>query len=493
MTSSVEMANEENRSVEKNCGGDGAGVSGKMEEAVTLKKGPWTAAEDAVLIEYVKKNGEGNWNAVQKNTGLARCGKSCRLRWANHLRPNLKKGAFSPEEEKLILQLHAKYGNKWAKMATLLPGRTDNEIKNFWNTRVKRRQRQGLPLYSDELEYPSTPTTPATPSTPTTPTAPTTTKFDFLKQNHYHHHSLPPTPPPHSPLSSPIEHKPTFNAFPSFDSSSLPLSFTFQRPPPVLCNPLRFKRYRTSPRYPLQVSPTPTSSATLENQNHTSNAAQLIDVDAFKFPLQLNPATSQFFQTPLLDSDQRVSSSPSVFPTRLELPSNQFSQPLEPEIKFDMLMNDPASHTSSDFLGDILMEAEAFASGHTSNKRSYSNVNEENYLLDDLPLSSLNWSSTTSGLRPREETQDLSKCTSEDLSLFDEMPSTLQIPDWQWHNESAAAAAGMSNVQTSNSIMPHDNLGLDMKPMASPFPITTTTNHNESTSYYTWDNLPGLC
>ncbi|CAO2182565.1 unnamed protein product [Urochloa humidicola] len=112
-----------------------------------LKKGPWTSAEDAILVDYVKKHGEGNWNAVQKNTGLFRCGKSCRLRWANHLRPNLKKGAFTPEEERLIIQLHAKMGNKWARMAAHLPGRTDNEIKNYWNTRIKRCQRAGLPIY----------------------------------------------------------------------------------------------------------------------------------------------------------------------------------------------------------------------------------------------------------------------------------------------------------------------------------------------------------
>jgi myb proto-oncogene protein len=94
-------------------GGGGAEGSG----GVALKKGPWTAVEDAILTEYVRKHGEGNWNSVQRNTGLARCGKSCRLRWANHLRPNLKKGAFSPDEERLILELHAKYGNKWARMA----------------------------------------------------------------------------------------------------------------------------------------------------------------------------------------------------------------------------------------------------------------------------------------------------------------------------------------------------------------------------------------
>lgn len=128
------------------------GKSGGSEDGgLVLKKGPWTSAEDAILVDYVKKHGEGNWNAVQKFSGLSRCGKSCRLRWANHLRPNLKKGAFSAEEERLIVELHAKMGNKWARMAAHLPGRTDNEIKNYWNTRIKRRQRAGLPLYPAEL------------------------------------------------------------------------------------------------------------------------------------------------------------------------------------------------------------------------------------------------------------------------------------------------------------------------------------------------------
>ncbi|KAK1396102.1 Transcription factor MYB97 [Heracleum sosnowskyi] len=125
-------------------GGEGVGH-------MVLKKGPWTAAEDTVLLEYVKRQGEGNWNAVQKNSGLQRCGKSCRLRWANHLRPFLKKGPFTPDEEKTIIDLHSKIGNKWARMAAQLPGRTDNEIKNYWNTRLKRRQRAGLPVYPMDL------------------------------------------------------------------------------------------------------------------------------------------------------------------------------------------------------------------------------------------------------------------------------------------------------------------------------------------------------
>ncbi|KAE8725484.1 Transcription factor MYB34 [Hibiscus syriacus] len=141
-----------NQVCRQNEGGVGLNNNGSEEGGVILKKGPWTAAEDAILAEYVRSHGEGNWNALQKNTELARCGKSCRLRWANHLRPNLKKGAFSPEEERIIIELHAKMGNKWARMATQLPGRTDNEIKNYWNTRVKRRQRRGLPLYPPDIQ-----------------------------------------------------------------------------------------------------------------------------------------------------------------------------------------------------------------------------------------------------------------------------------------------------------------------------------------------------
>ncbi|XP_057472683.1 transcription factor MYB101-like isoform X2 [Actinidia eriantha] len=141
-----------------------------------VKKGPWTAAEDAVLVEYVRNHGEGNWNAVQRNCGLKRCGKSCRLRWANHLRPNLKKGGFSPEEERLIIELHAKIGNKWARMASQLPGRTDNEIKNYWNTRVKRLQRANLPMYPDDINPQQQQTHPNT-STPPPPSLSSSSKF----------------------------------------------------------------------------------------------------------------------------------------------------------------------------------------------------------------------------------------------------------------------------------------------------------------------------
>lgn len=94
-----------------------SGDEGSADGGLALKKGPWTSVEDEILADFVTKHGEGNWNAVQKHTELRRCGKSCRLRWSNHLRPGLKKGPITKEEEDLIVQMHLTMGNKWAQMA----------------------------------------------------------------------------------------------------------------------------------------------------------------------------------------------------------------------------------------------------------------------------------------------------------------------------------------------------------------------------------------
>ncbi|XP_062184145.1 transcription factor MYB17-like [Phragmites australis] len=107
-----------------------------------IKKGPWTPEEDKLLVDYVQANGSGSWRLLPKLAGLNRCGKSCRLRWTNYLRPDIKRGPFTPEEHNSILQLHAIVGNKWSMIAAQLPGRTDNEIKNYWNTHLKKQLRQ---------------------------------------------------------------------------------------------------------------------------------------------------------------------------------------------------------------------------------------------------------------------------------------------------------------------------------------------------------------
>ncbi|KAL2924794.1 Transcription factor MYB61 [Bienertia sinuspersici] len=107
-----------------------------------LRKGLWSPEEDEKLLRHITQYGHGCWSSVPKLAGLQRCGKSCRLRWINYLRPDLKRGAFSQDEENLIIELHAVLGNKWSQIAAQLPGRTDNEIKNLWNSCLKKKLRQ---------------------------------------------------------------------------------------------------------------------------------------------------------------------------------------------------------------------------------------------------------------------------------------------------------------------------------------------------------------
>ncbi|RWR97762.1 myb-related protein Myb4-like protein [Cinnamomum micranthum f. kanehirae] len=150
---------------------------------VGLKKGTWSAEEDQILVSYISRFGHDNWrtlpkkagllrcgkscrfrwlnylrpdikrgdyskeeaeiiDSLHKQLGLLRCGKSCRFRWLNYLRPDIKRGDYSKEEAEIIDSLHKQLGNRWTAIARRLPGRTDNEIKNYWHTHLKKRNKE---------------------------------------------------------------------------------------------------------------------------------------------------------------------------------------------------------------------------------------------------------------------------------------------------------------------------------------------------------------
>ncbi|XP_024018211.1 myb-related protein 330 isoform X1 [Morus notabilis] len=148
-----------------------------------LKKGSWTEEEDQKLFSYVRQHGEGGWRSLPQKAGLLRCGKSCRLRWANYLRPGIRRGEFSPEEEQTIIRLHAVLGNRWSTIARHLYKRTDNEIKNYWNTKLRRRVA--------EINLASSSTT----CTPTTTAHLSTNPDHNINLSDHQHESQKPTDP----------------------------------------------------------------------------------------------------------------------------------------------------------------------------------------------------------------------------------------------------------------------------------------------------------
>ncbi|XP_028751485.1 anthocyanin regulatory C1 protein [Neltuma alba] len=146
-----------------------------------VNRGTWSVMEDQILANFIKVHGEGKWRDVPRRAGLNRCGKSCRLRWMNYLRPDIKRGNFSADEEDLIIRLHKLLGNRWSLIAGRLPGRTDNDIKNFWNTNLSKRAHSMD--YSHNNKPSSDPIIRATKTIPTTSpsTAPTLTSAQYTR------------------------------------------------------------------------------------------------------------------------------------------------------------------------------------------------------------------------------------------------------------------------------------------------------------------------
>nr|AHY00342.1 MYB110 [Actinidia chinensis] len=104
-----------------------------------VRKGAWTEEEDKLLKKCIEKYGEGKWYQIPLRAGLNRCRKSCRLRWLNYLRPNINRGIFTADEVDLIIRLHKLLGNRWSLIAGRLPGRTSNDVKNYWNTHLQKK------------------------------------------------------------------------------------------------------------------------------------------------------------------------------------------------------------------------------------------------------------------------------------------------------------------------------------------------------------------
>ncbi|XP_042421939.1 transcription factor MYB86-like [Zingiber officinale] len=164
-----------------------------------LRKGLWSPEEDEKLLRHIANYGHGCWSSIPKQAGLQRCGKSCRLRWINYLRPDLKRGSFSEQEEALIVEMHAALGNRWSQIASRLPGRTDNEIKNFWNSCVKKKLRQrGI---DSGTHRPLAQSEPAAELRPASETSSSPLEATFLDQfiadqMNWQQQQLPPPPPP---------------------------------------------------------------------------------------------------------------------------------------------------------------------------------------------------------------------------------------------------------------------------------------------------------
>lgn len=470
-----------------NSGGaeDDGGGRGNKAKAATLKKGPWTAAEDAILVEYVKKHGEGNWNAVQRNSELSRCGKSCRLRWANHLRPNLKKGSFTPEEERIILELHAKLGNKWARMAAQLPGRTDNEIKNYWNTRVKRRLRQGLPLYLQDVQNQASAyhlqhknaNTHNQKQTQFQNPSQIQTQFSTSNQ-------------PNSTYNSSVT---LFDTNPNSSTNN-----TFFNPPTsqlINSQYSRYKRYReTGIGFSLNNSLMQQPQYSSWSLGHRSMwMPQFSSYQMGSSNSNLNQSLQQNDQHSLESEAELIMPAAMLsFPMKLEPPSSQISQTTThwgataaaDDTKVGINVTHVRSH--SGLLDDLLREAQAMsAAGGGDLSRVETNMGSEKEkggLLDDV-CDNLNYSTTgqfssaEAERKPKGELLEPINSIEQISSVHEDLSNILSIYPSAMHR--FADTGDFSNGQSSSVIT--DEL-TEMQQLASSIPVTAAD----------WDNMPQI-
>ncbi|KAG2716993.1 hypothetical protein I3760_03G153400 [Carya illinoinensis] len=487
-----------------------------------LKKGPWTAVEDAILVEYVKKYGEGNWNAVQKNCGLMRCGKSCRLRWANHLRPNLKKGSFSPEEERIIIELHARLGNKWARMASQLPGRTDNEIKNYWNTRMKRRLRSGLPIYPQEVQQEAA-------------------AFHLLKQQQQQQH-LHQKHQDHSSSGSfsallsssqPLElnYNPSLSLFEGMNFSSAANHLPNQASYDSYSKPSNQFRFfsennnisgYTLPLSP--ISPFESSPSTVFNQNIASKpiSSPLIEFSSESLSRNYNVGGmaarapyEPFGVSQELETEPPSNQTPPQSTTHASsTASGDENFMTAPSNANDCELETPLSQDDSGLLNALLVGSQTLSekpkgkalSAASSDKGKSVVVDALSKQEDTMHMEStmkisgetsaenqwddLSSSQSSLGMKPTDQDQLVEMNSMDDdlLSLLDNFPSAMPAPEWY--------RGGLDISNGKSSGVESDNTRLDTQQNASPAPVTTATTtpeHEWGISPYQWNNMPSIC
>ncbi|KAI4320787.1 hypothetical protein MLD38_034232 [Melastoma candidum] len=441
----------------------GASASGSSSESlngsagsageVALKKGPWTAAEDKVLVEYVERYGEGNWNAVRKKMGLLRCGKSCRLRWTNHLRPNLKKGSFTPDEERLILELHSQLGNKWARMAAQLPGRTDNEIKNFWNTRIKRRLRDRHTLYP-HVQKPR--------QTPPTQPPPLPEQHSQALQNQF---LL-----PQYQTAIPLFHNPFQTGFhcstPVFDQ--IPSTTLQYQTSPLTIPPPRHKRYHDPTAFSISIASAPASEypTMMSPQGIIPNAPLSFNLSSLQMEMGAMPSPGSFsMANPELPSSQLQFS-------RI-MKTAESSSNTDPRMGFGGLL-----YPDRMLLGDMMEEAHTWANMNLpQNKCSNTYTKSET----NRPASDL---VSPSGMKYDQGTSPGINSSQEDIAKpADCHVSTSDTNYGRSLNVSSVGCA--SGAQGDNN----DNLGPDMHDIAALFLGTPTAE----LGVLSWETPPEIC